>query len=110
MRTTILGIGAGALCLFAVPAIAQDSAAPSLGPEAAAGKVIYEETAGGVGCAMCHGDDASGDIAPDIRGADPVLIFEQMQANQQMTFIDLSEEEVQQVSLYLRYLHELADH
>lgn len=35
------------------------------------GKILYEETAGDAGCAMCHGLDATGDPdvgAPYIRG------------------------------------------
>jgi cytochrome c553 len=39
----------------------------------ALGRTIFEKTAGGVGCAACHGMNANGGAqfnAPDIRGAD----------------------------------------
>ena len=40
---------------------------PKLYPLAAKGKVIFDETAGDIGCAACHGEDARGDgAAPDI--------------------------------------------
>lgn len=98
---------AAVLAAFAVPALAQDA---PLDPQAAAGKEIFEKSAGGVGCAMCHGMDANGDIGPGIRGADPALIMEQLSSNEQMTFISLSDEEVQQVADYLRYLHDQEAH
>lgn len=91
----------------AVPVLAQDA---TLSPEAEAGRVIYEETAGGVGCQLCHGMDGTGDIGPDIRGVDPTLILDQLRSNSQMEFITLSEQEVEQVALYLRHLHELEAH
>lgn len=83
-----------------------------LDPIAAAGKVIFEESAGGVGCASCHGDTGAGDIGigPNIVNADAVLVFEQLQTNPAMTFIELTEDEVNQVSAYLRSLHDLEAH
>lgn len=95
------------LAAFAVPALAQDAA---LDPQAEAGKLIFEKTAGGVGCAMCHGETAEGDIGPAIQGADPAAIRSQLDSNEQMTFISLSDEEIEQVSVYLRYLHDQAAH
>lgn len=79
-------------------------------PRALAGKRIFEETAGGVGCASCHGDDAGGDLAPEIRGVDSGLIFEQLAENPEMSFIELSEDEVNQVAAYMRFLHDMEDH
>lgn len=81
-----------------------------LDPAAAAGKVIFEETAGGVGCKSCHGEDAKGDVGPDIRGRDTTAILEQLRVNEQMAFIELSDEEVASVAEYLRYLHDLEAH
>lgn len=82
----------------------------TLDPITAAGKVIFEETAGGVGCAMCHGMGALGDVGPDIRGRDSVAILGQLKKNPDMKFIKLTKEEVDQVATYLRYLHDLEDH
>lgn len=102
------GVLVSGLLATAMSASAQD--APTLDPEAEAGKVIFEESAGGVGCAMCHGLDATGDVGPYIIGMDSVAILEQLKNNGNMQFIDLSNEEVDQVSAYLRYLHDLEDH
>lgn len=60
-----------------------------LDPEIAAGKVIFEETAGGVGCQSCHGIDAKGGFGPDIRGANAGSIREQLMGNEDMQFIKL---------------------
>ncbi|MBC7157330.1 MAG: cytochrome c [Rhodobacteraceae bacterium] len=95
------------LAAFAVPALAQEA---TLDPAAEAGKLIFEKTAGGVGCAMCHGPTAEGDIGPAIQGADPAMIRGQLDTNDQMAFISLSDEEIEQVSTYLRYLHDQAAH
>lgn len=79
-------------------------------PEVAAGKVIFEETAGGVGCQSCHGIDASGDSAPDIRGQDARAILQQLRRNENMQFIELTKSEIDQVAAYLQFLHELPTH
>tara|TARA_R110002051_G_scaffold281373_1_gene342986 strand:+ start:5397 stop:5954 length:558 start_codon:yes stop_codon:yes gene_type:complete len=81
-----------------------------LDEDTAAGKVIFEETAGGVGCQSCHGADGSGDSAPDIRGQDARAILEQLRRNENMSFITLSSGEVDQVAAYLDYLHKLDSH
>lgn len=81
-----------------------------LDPSAAAGKVIFEETAGGVGCGACHGSDATGDIGPDIRGRDSVTILGALKTVDDMGFIELSQEEIAQVSDYLRHLHDTEAH
>ncbi|MDZ4134824.1 MAG: c-type cytochrome [Paracoccaceae bacterium] len=81
-------------------------------PIAQAGKEIFEKTAGGVGCASCHGEAALGDIGigPNIRGKDSVTILKQLQVNEKMKFIHLEPDEVDQVSAYLRYLHDQEAH
>ena len=81
-----------------------------LDSDAFAGKLIFEETAGGVGCQSCHGMDASGETAPDIRGQDARTILEQLRGNENMQFIRLKKKEIDQVAAYLNYLHELQDH
>ncbi len=87
---------------FGFTAMGQDT----LPPDVAAGKLIFEETAGGVGCASCHGMDAQGDDGPAIVGAPVDLIIAQFDNNENMTFIELTDEEVQQVAAYLAYLSE----
>lgn len=81
-----------------------------LNEDAAAGKVIFDETAGGVGCQSCHGADGSGDSAPDIRGRDARAILDQLRRNENMEFIKLNRKQVDQVAAYLDYLHALETH
>jgi peptide/nickel transport system substrate-binding protein len=83
---------------------------PSLSIEAEAGKVIFEETAGGIGCAACHGIDAQGELGPDIRGKDPVLILNALSSIAEMMELGVSKEEIDLVAAYLRYLHDLEAH
>lgn len=75
-----------------------------LSPEAAAGKIIFEETAGDVGCSACHGADGQGDSAPAITGMDADSIRDQLDYNEDMTFIELTDEEIDQVVAYLSLL------
>ncbi len=74
----------------------------------AAGKIIFEETAGGVGCASCHGMDAKGTPelgAPYIQGVTLPRIQQVLgSAVIQMLFIDLSPEEEEQVHAYLEWM------
>lgn len=91
-------------------ALAQADTPPELDPIAAKGKVIFEETAGGVGCASCHGPTAEGDVGPNIQGRDAVAILEQLETNEAMEFISLTNEERDQVAAYLRYLHDQVAH
>jgi len=105
--TAAAGLVLATVLAAAQPGFAQ---APTLDPVAAAGKVIFEETAGGVGCAACHGMDATGDFGPDIRGQDSVAVLQALKANEDMQFIELSEVEVDQVAAYLRYLHDIEAH
>lgn len=95
-----------ALLLATIMLPAGVQADTELAPDVAAGKVIFEETAGGVGCASCHGMDASGDIGPDIRGRTALDILDQLAANEQMQFIQLTDDEVEKVAAYLNYLYE----
>lgn len=81
-----------------------------LDPIAEAGKLIFEQTAGGVGCASCHGEAGEGNIGPNIRGKDSIAILKQLEINPQMEFIHLTEEEIVQVATYLRYLHDQEAH
>lgn len=75
----------------------------------ASGKVIYEETAGGVGCALCHGFDAQGKPevgAPPNIGATESEIAAALQDRAQMTFIKMTDEEIRAVAAYLKFLSE----
>jgi mono/diheme cytochrome c family protein len=89
--------------MFALPAQAQDAELPA---DVAAGKALYDVmTRGGYGCRPCHGPDGlgSGD-GPKIIGQDMTNIKYQIETNDSMSFIDLSDEEYAQIAAYLRYL------
>ncbi len=73
-------------------------------PLAAQGKIIFEKTAGGVGCQYCHGMDARGKIGPNIRGKSPQAIKQALGTVVQMSIVHLTDQEIQAVSAYLRYL------
>ncbi len=68
------------------------------------GEVIFQETAGGIGCQFCHGRDARGDIGPNIRGKTAEAIEVQFEINAQMSFIDLTDKEIEAVGAYLQWL------
>ncbi len=75
----------------------------------ARGKLIFEKTAGGVGCAMCHGMDAMGDpaqAAPPNIGASAEVIEQALFDRPQMSFISLTVPEVKAVAAYLQWLKE----
>lgn len=130
-RRTTIGLVAGVLLLAACtsgpgaspsPASLQATPAPTAAPSQppattsnsdplAKGKAIFEKTAGGVGCASCHGLDGKGGLpgvgAPDIRGASEERVRRALAGGVPiMTFIKLSEEEKAAVVAYLRYLNE----
>lgn len=68
------------------------------------GKQVFEQTAGGVGCAYCHGLDARGKAelaSPDIRGAGEDMIWNALETRVQMSFITLKADEVSAVAAYL---------
>jgi mono/diheme cytochrome c family protein len=86
----------------------QRSAAPVTGVQDEAlvsrGKVIFEKTAGGVGCAFCHGVDGRGKAelaSPNIRGKTPQDVLNAMETRAQMNIVKLSDEDVQAVGAYL---------
>ncbi len=53
----------------------------------ALGKKLFEETAGEMGCAACHGADGSGDVGPDIRGFNEMDLKAALQAVTEMQFV-----------------------
>ncbi len=70
----------------------------------AMGKEIYQRTTA-EGCQSCHGTDAKGgNLGPDIRGKTAEEIKGALGADP-MTFISLTEEEVEAVTAYLKHLH-----
>jgi len=79
-------------------------------PDTSAGKAIFQVTAGGVGCVLCHAEDGSGDVGPDIRGADPVAIMNALRTVPDMAFIELSDQDIAAVADYMRTLHEIESH
>jgi DNA-binding beta-propeller fold protein YncE len=73
------------------------------------GRIIFEQTAGGVGCASCHGMDARGRAAlstPDIRGAGEDRIRPALAAVELMRTIQLTDDEIAAVVEHLRILNE----
>ena len=101
------------------------SAAPAANPQPAAqpanqaasdltakGKLIFEKTAGGVGCAYCHGFDGrgqgpSGEAAPDNRGASEEKVRNALKGGVPlMSFIKLTDDEIKAVVAYLQYLNQ----
>ncbi|GEM_PF-6617193 len=91
------------LLLAATQASAQDAMLP---PDVAAGKALYEvNVPGGYGCLPCHGDKAQGGRdGPKIIGQDVVNIREQLPINDSMSFIELEDEQFEQVAAYLQWL------
>lgn len=70
----------------------------------ARGKELFDTAAGGLGCAYCHKADAMGDPvlgSPDIRGVTADQIFDALETRAQMTFITMTEQEVNAVTAYL---------
>jgi len=91
-------------------AAAAPTPAPTPTPKAdtaalkAKGEEIFQKTAGGVGCQYCHGKDAKGgNLGPDIRGKTGEEIIGAL-GRDPMTFIYLTDEEIEAVAIYLKYL------
>jgi cytochrome c553 len=73
-----------------------------------AGRLLFEETAGGIGCAACHAHFALGDsfIAPNVRGVSKNRIEGALEAVEEMEFLidELSSEDIDAIAEYLRFL------
>lgn len=80
--------------------------ASTVDPVALPGKRIFEETAGGVGCASCHLEDGTGDVGPNIQGRTAKEIREALGRVEKMAMIELTETEIDQVAEYLGILLE----
>ena len=71
------------------------------------GKILFETTAGGVGCALCHGLDGRGKpelATPQNRGATADMIWDALETRAQMTFLVLTNDEVRAIAAYLQVL------
>jgi hypothetical protein len=68
------------------------------------GRVVYDVSAGGVGCAMCHAPFALGDIGPDIRGMSARDIGDALGSIPDMSFISLSDADLADLATYLGWL------
>jgi mono/diheme cytochrome c family protein len=74
----------------------------------ALGRTIFEKTAGGVGCAACHGTNARGGGqlgAPDIRGADEMRVRAALAGVALMSGIKLNDVEIAAVVAHLQELN-----
>lgn len=88
------------------PAGAAAPAAAATGP--VSGRQIFEKTAGGIGCAACHGIDARGGAqakAPDIRGADEMRVRSALAGVTVMSRITLNDAEIAAVVSHLQELN-----
>lgn len=87
-----------------------DSTQPTTGDQTEIinqGKILFETTAGGVGCALCHGLDGMGKpelATPQNRGATADMIWDAIETRAQMTFLVLSNDEVRAIAAYLQVL------
>ncbi len=84
--------------------LAKGTQQPTLTGILAQGKLIYDKTAGGVGCQYCHGKDGRGKLGPNIRGKSTEAITTALGTVQQMQIVQLSSQEIQAVAAYLQYL------
>lgn len=106
VRWAMLAITAGAV-IAGTPGWADENADQLV----ARGRAVFEKTAGGIGCAACHGHFAMGDIAtaPNIRAADETRVKNALGGVGAMRFLapTLSPEDVRAVQVFLRYLNTL---
>ena len=90
------------------PVSAPAAAPAAAGHSVALGRTIFEKTAGGIGCAACHGMNARGGAqfnAPDIRGADEPRVRAALTGVAQMSQIKLSDPEIAAVVAHLQELN-----
>ncbi|TAK74867.1 MAG: cytochrome c [Dehalococcoidia bacterium] len=110
------GPGGGIAALSVAPGGAAAASAPVPSDPAAAtaadavlvrGKEIFEKTAGGVGCAACHGMDGKGSScigAPANRGADEEQVRKALATVGMMSIVKLTDDEIKAVVAYLAVL------
>ena len=99
-----------AVVLSGCGSAASPTASPAPAEVIARGEELFQRTAGGRGCAACHGRDARGKVgAPSIVGRSANSIRGALQRVPQMSFISLTDNEVEAVAAYLQYLRSQAD-
>jgi mono/diheme cytochrome c family protein len=76
----------------------------SAGDPVKTGEGLYQKTAGGIGCAGCHGTDATGKVGPNIRGSSSAQIKTALQTVTAMSFLKLADSDIDAVSAYLNSL------
>lgn len=92
----------------AAPSAAAPAAAVAANP-AALGRAIFEKTAGGVGCASCHGMNGRGGAqfnAPDVRGANEARVRSALAGVAVMSRIMLNDAEIAAVVGHLQELNQ----
>ena len=92
----------------AAPTPPAPAPAAPVGTLAERGRIVFEQTAGGVGCASCHGMDGAGDAGlstPDIRGADEARVRSALTGVTLMSGIRLTEAELEAVLAHLQTLN-----
>ena len=106
--TTIGVVALGAILYLMV---FQPELATAAGPDSNGGallergKEIYDATAGGRGCAQCHGFDGQGTAeGPDITGASKAAIAEALDVGPGMRDVTLNADELEAVYQYLQTL------
>ena len=73
-------------------------------PKLILGKQLFEQTAGGTGCAICHGMDGKSGIAPPNAGANETKLRSSLGAVATMQYIKLNRGEIKALSSYLDFL------
>ena len=70
------------------------------------GEEVFQRTAGGVGYASCHGTDARGihNSGPHILGRQAKVIQRALARISQMSFISLTDDDLDAVAAYLQFL------
>ena len=101
-----LGTKLASALVLAMPLAIGSGAALAQDDMIEAGRTIFLETAGDVGCASCHLEDASGDVGPNIQGMDVDTIRNALHGGvEDMGFIELTDTEVEQVAAFLATLN-----
>jgi len=105
IRTTLPALMALAVALLLALGAAPSTGAQAFDMEAVErGRLVYDVTAGGVGCAMCHAPFATGDIGPDIRGMTARDVSDSLDLIPDMSFIALSDADLEDVGAFLGWL------
>jgi hypothetical protein len=68
------------------------------------GRVVFDVSAGGTGCVICHAPFALGDIGPDVRGFSARDVQDALGSIPDMSYISLSDADLNHVAAYLAYL------